>query len=313
MWQRLMIALATSPRAKRIAQGNRRLASLARRFVGGPDLDSAVLAAQALQRDGLSASFNAIGEYLDDPVLIDRSVATTAEIPERVKANGIDCHISIDPTAVGLSHGEDVARDNLGRLGEAVKAVAGPPPASDLVMLDMEDREVVEPTLRLCRHLLDHGVPTAITLQAYLRRTASDIPPLLGRIAAIRLVKGAFVAPAAVAFQGRAEVDRNYQALARQMLSEPARDGGLYPVFGTHDEAMIGPILEEAQRRGWAPGSFEFEMLYGVRPDLQRRLRDQGHGVRLYLPFGTDWFPYVVRRVGENPRNLLFALRAATS
>jgi proline dehydrogenase len=178
------------------------------------------------------------------------------------------------------------------------------------LMLDMEDLGQLEPTLRLHAHLAGTRLPAAVTLQSRLHRTAQDLRGLVEQPAAVRLVKGAFPLGPEHDHTGRADISASYLGLAEMMLSKAARDAGFYPVFGTHDDALAEQLIESAHRNGWEPEQYEFEMLYGVRPDWQQALRARGIQVRAYVPFGEDWWPYAVRRVGENPRNARLMARA---
>ncbi len=150
----------------------------------------------------------------------------------------------------------------------------------------------------------------AVTIQAYLHRTPGDLDRLRSAGAWVRLVKGAFAEPGAIAARQGAQISRRYRQAAMTLLSRESRLSGCYPSFATHDDQIIEEIIGRAQSQGWAKEEFEFEMLYGVRPDLQRTLTRRGQRVRVYLPFGRDWFPYAIRRVGESPRNLRFIARA---
>ncbi len=159
------------------------------------------------------------------------------------------------------------------------------------LMLDMEDIDYVGLTLDLRKSLEDRGAPTAVTVQAYLHRSEEDIRALCDAGAFVRLVKGAFVGESRYAFSGRPEIDANYRKLAALLLSPAARKASVYPAFATHDHKLIGEIRRVARDTGWMPGSYEFEMLYGVRPELQKELVAAGESVRLYLPYGRDWWP----------------------
>ena len=202
--------------------------------------------------------------------------------------------------------GEALALKIGARIRELGKASNTPP----LLMLNMEDGECVDriPALRASLHAA--GVPVAQTLQAYLKRSADDLAPIIAAGGQVRLVKGAFADSRPHAHQGKAAIDANYLALARSMLSAEARASGFRPVFGTHDEALIADIRRIANAGGWQPGQYEFEMLYGVRSELQRQLRAAGEQVRIYLAYGRDWWPYAVRRIGESPRNAALLARA---
>jgi proline dehydrogenase len=303
LWQRAMIVLARSERAKRAAErfGG---SVLARRFVGGEGLEASVQTARRLRDElGITASLFYLGEYVSDPAVIERNIATTIEAVERLGAAGLDVHVSVDPTAIGYLTSEELGARNAERIARAIAEQARA--ERRWLMLDMEDLSLVEPTLRLHRSLLENGFPVGVTLQARLRRTETDLAPLLGQPTAVRLVKGAFPRGPDDDHRRRPAIAANYVRLARRMLSEHAQASGLYPVFATHDDALAKQLIELARASGWTPDQYEFELLYGVRSDWQRELRRLGQAVRVYLPFGSDWWPYAIRRVGENPRNLL--------
>jgi proline dehydrogenase len=312
VWQRSMIALARSERLKRAMQRFAATTPLARRFIGGDRPEAAVATALQLREEaGITASLFYLGEYVDDPAAIARTVEASIVTAERLGAVGLDAHVSVDPTAIGYMASERLGSENAERIARAI--AEQPAGARNYLMLDMEDLSLVEPTLRLHRALLACGLPAAVTLQARLRRSADDLRPLLTQPTAIRLVKGAFPRGPEHDHQGRQAIDDSYLALARLMLSEEARESGFYPVFATHDDRLARDLVALARTKGWSPDQYEFEFLYGVRPDWQRELRAQGLAVRVYLPFGTDWWPYAIRRVGEHPRNLLLLGRTLVS
>lgn len=309
LWQELMIALARSHRASRVMQRIAGRTVLARRFAVIGNGGTAIAAARRLHDDlGISASLCYLGEYVDDDTSIRRTVEASIDVAGLLGMAGLDVHVSIDPTAIGHLRGEDTFRRNAERIGQAVAAAAGD--AGGRLMLDMEDVTLVEPTLRALRSLLSTGLPAAITLQARLRRTEADVRELVQRRTAIRLVKGAFPLGPEHDHQGRAAITRAYLGMAEIMLGPEAREADFHPIFATHDDGIIRAVATLASRNGWPKTEYEFEFLYGVRPDWQQRLRSRGHSVRVYLPFGTDWWPYAVRRIGENPRNALLLGRA---
>lgn len=308
LWQSFMIALATTARIKDFMQRNARASALASRFVAGADADAALATALELEEMGFRASLYYLGEYVTDPDLVARNVEHKIAIAERLGAAGLDVHVSIDPTQVGYAVSENLGRSNAERIGEVIAAAPARP--RNYLMLDMEDYSVVDMTLALHGRLAKRGIPTAITLQAYLRRTNEDLGPLVATATAVRLVKGAFAESRARAWTTRAEINRSYLELANAMLCPEARSSGFYPIFASHDEAMVWPIVEMAKEGGWSAADYEFEMLYGVRPELRDELRARGQTVRLYLPFGRDWWPYAARRVGENVANARFVVRA---
>ena len=261
--------------------------------------EAAVAVARRLSEShGIDTDLSFLGEYLSDPELVERSVAASIEACGRLGSEGLDAHLSVDPTAIGLMTSAELCLRNAERIA---RSVAGQPDGRlNLVMLDMEDLSLVEPTQRIHRELLARGLPVGITLQARLRRTAEDISPLLERPTAIRLVKGAFPLGPEHDYQGRRAVSAAYLNLASRMLTPEARAAGLRPLFATHDDALIRHIAAMAGSAGWTPDQYEFEMLVGIRLDLQQRLRKDGYSVRAHLPFGTASWPYAVLPVGEH-------------
>ena len=309
LWQRTMIRLARSERVTDLMQRHGGATALARRFVvvGGPEAAVAT-ACRLRDRRGISASLSYLGEYVSDPVLIERTVEASLAVSQLLGAAGLDVQVSVDSTAIGELASPDLCRANAGRIARSV--AAQPLAGRNFLMLDMEDLSLVESTLRLQSHLLDHGLPAAVTLQARLRRTVRDLESVLTRSPAVRLVKGAFPRGPEDDHQGKAAIERSYLSLARTMLSPPAREAGLHPVFATHDDGLIGRVAGLAREMGVPQDGYEFEMLYGAHREGEQRLRAEGYAVRLYVPFGVAWWPYAVRRVGEHPRNALLLGRS---
>ena len=178
------------------------------------------------------------------------------------------------------------------------------------MMLDMEDQSIIDWTIALHDVLLSAKMPVALTLQAYLRRTKSDLLTQIRRGTRVRLVKGAFAAGRAVAFTSTGYIKANSRRLIDLMFSRAARDAGFYPIIATHDERLQQYAIECAAREGWRAGEYEFEMLLGVRDGIAEGLSRRGERVRFYLPFGRDWWPYAMRRIGENPHNASILLRS---
>ena len=308
LWRRLMIGLALSEAVTDFIQERAPVSELARRFVGGGDQGLAIATAQRLDADGIRSSLFHLGEYVDDPMMVRMNTDAIVAIAEALGQGALDVHVSVDPTQIGYSLDAGMGRENAERIGAVLAAQPARP--RNALMLDMEDFAMVETTIALRDALVEAGVPTAITLQAYLRRTEDDLARLAGAGATVRLVKGAFAESAARAFTGRRRITENYLRLAGIMLGGDARAAGFTPVFGTHDDAVIRHVAALARENGWPNGSFEFEMLYGVRPALLKSLAEAGHAVRVYLPFGRDWWPYAARRIGENLANARFVARA---
>ncbi|MEN4922311.1 proline dehydrogenase family protein [Achromobacter spanius] len=309
IFQRSTIALARSPAVGGAMRAMAARSSLARRFVGGADLESALRTAVRLREaHGIRASLFYLGEYVADRGAIEHNVVQAISACRGLAAAGLDVHVSVDPTAIGYMHSDALGEDNARRIAAALPAGGG----RDGMMLDMEDSGIRDRTCALHRSLLEAGLPAALTLQARRRRTPEDLAWAIGQRTSVRLVKGAFP-ERALDHAGRARIDQAYLDAASIMLSRQARASGFYPVFGTHDDRLAGAIMDLARERGWSAADFEFEMLYGVRPDWQLALRGLGYNVRVYLPFGADWWPYAIRRVGENPRNAWLLARSLTS
>jgi proline dehydrogenase len=261
--------------------------------------EAAVAAARRLRDQGIEAELSCLSQPGSDAEVIERTVAGTIEAGRLLAASGLGVRLSVDPAAIGLLGDAAAGHRNAERIARFV--AQQPAERLNLATLDMEDLASVEPTLELHRGLLGLGLTAGITLQARLRRTAEDLEPLLRRPTAVRLVKGAFPLGPEHDHQGGRAISAAYLALATRMLGPEARKAGLRPVFATHDEALVRRIATTARRAGWMPDGYEFEMVVGVRLDVQRWLRGEGLSVRAYLPFGTVPWPLAVRRPGEHP------------
>ena len=231
--------------------------------------ESGVETALRLSADfGITASLFFLGEYVRDPAKVEQNVRNTIEAAELLGRAGLDAHVSIDPTAVGFMTSATLGRTNAERIASAI---AGQPlRPHNYLMLDMEDHALLAPTLALHAGLLDQGLPAAITLQARLRRTEQDVQPLVQRRTAVRLVKGAFPLGPVHDHRGSRAITESFLRIGSAMLSEDARRAGFYPVFATHDDALARQLIGLARSRGWEPEQYEFEMLYGVRPNGRR-------------------------------------------
>jgi proline dehydrogenase len=315
-WRSAMISLARSPRARAAMQSHRSASLLHRRFVAGRTASHAARRARELAGVRIRSSLYYLGEYVDRPELVERNVAAKLDAVRELSASGLDVDVSVDPTQVGHAVDPALAVANVRRIADAiVAATAGERPqgAADRLMLDMEDPGVVAETIVLHDRLAADGLPVALTLQANLRRTRADLAAQIAAGSRVRLVKGAFVVARADAHSGRAAVTRAYADRMAEMLSGNARRAGFAPVIATHDHRLHRHAVALARRNGWRPGQYEFEMLLGVRPDVAAGLAAQGERVRLYVPFGDDWWPYAARRVGEHPRSAVMLARALLS
>jgi len=286
-----------APPVEKLITGTRPGRALAGRFVAGDTLDDAVAAAARLNDDGFMVSLDLLGEEVHDRPSALAAVEGYIECLDRIQQEGMDANISVKPTQLGLAIDESLAMEAIDRLGERARS------ASTTVTIDMEDSRYTEATVRL----FEKGQPShgnlGIAIQAYLRRSPADLERLIPLGGHVRLCKGAYVEPTEIAFTSEHEIDEAFTRLLRRLLAA----GPTMPAVATHDGALIDLTRELAEGR---TEPFEFQMLYGVRPELQRRLIDEGFPLRIYLPFGSHWYPYLTRRLAERPANLGFFARA---
>jgi len=279
------------------------------RFVAGATAADALTVTEGLLADGRLVTIDFLGEDTTDP---EQAAAVADEYVRLIgllAAAGLAGHgraeVSVKPTAVGLGlpdHGEKTAQENIARIATAARN------AGTTVTLDMEDHARAEATLRLVTELRADFPDLGCVIQAYLRRSADDCRDLAVAGSRVRLCKGAYQAPDAVGLAKRAEVDLNYARCLRILF-----DGPGYPMLATHDPRLIRIAAAKADSAGRSADSFEYQMLYGIRPAEQERLAASGARMRVYLPYGSDWYGYLVRRLAERPANLAFFLRALSS
>jgi proline dehydrogenase len=295
-------ALSRSALLKRLASryGLRTSESFASRFIAGETIETAITASKRLQAQGFLITLDHLGEGVGT---LDAASAATQEYVRLISvivAAGIERNISLKLTQLGIDIDRATCVDNLRRILE---------PASRcdfFVRIDMENSPYTERTLEIFETLWEQQYRNVgVALQAYLFRTERDIQRMNELGARVRLVKGAYKEPAAVAYQRKDEVNSAFAHLARQLL-----DHGTYPAIATHDEDVIAQVRQHAATRGMAADRFEFQMLYGIRRDLQASLAASGYPMRVYVPFGREWFPYFMRRLGERPANLSFVVKA---
>src|SRR6185436_10143185 len=254
--------------------------------------EAAITVACHLLAEGIRTSFFYLGEYVDRPELVRENVEQKLHIARLLETQEMDVHISVDPTQIGLQTDRSEVAARALAIGRAIMTASAGKPGLHCLMLDMEDPSVVDFTLALHDELRRLELPGAITLQAYLRRSEGDLARLIASGAKVRLVKGAFVGKRDIAFTNEAEIKANYRRLVGMMLAPEARASGFYPIIATHDDRIQAEAVALAREQGWPQGSYEFEMLFGVRSDVAQGLARQGERVRLYLPFGRDWWPY---------------------
>ncbi len=277
----------------------------ARRFVAGRTVDEAVAVVAALNAEGLSATLDYLGENVATRAEAAAAADAYIETIDAIRASGIHSGISLKLTALGLDLGDDVAAAELERV--LARAATKTPPV--FVRIDMEGSPYTARTLQLFTAARQRHAHVGVVLQSYLRRTAADADTLARSGAHVRIVKGAYLEPDDLAFQSKAEVDAAFTALVERLMADDARAAGSYTAVATHDPAMIDFAQRFAASHGIPRDAFEFQMLYGIRRDLQRRLVADGYRVRVYVPFGGQWYPYFMRRLAERPENVGFVLR----
>jgi proline dehydrogenase len=270
------------------------------RFVAGDTLADGIATAKALARTGKSVTLDYLGESVTSSGEARAASKVYLEALRRLAHDGLDGGVSVKPTQMGLHVDPRLAHDLIAEIVAAAEQIGAH------VTLDMEGSDVTEPTVRLVEDLQAAGHrAVGCAIQAYLRRTRDDLDRLNRIGASVRLCKGAYAEPPTVAFPTKAEVDVNYAVCADLLL----RDGA-YPRIATHDCVQIDNVRQLADRLGVARDAFEFQMLHGVRTPLQDELMRDGYRVRVYVPFGEQWYPYLMRRLAERPANLAFFLRA---
>lgn len=311
VWQTSMIWMARSPTVKRFMQSNRATSFIVDKYVGGDTPEAGIERVQALLTShGIRSSMYYLGEYVDTEELVAENVENKTRVASLLGDADLEIHVSVDPTQIGLQLDQGLAEGNALLLANTIREAVGNHKGFHCLMLDMEDASVNDATIALHDELQRQGFPVALTLQAYLKRTMSDMHRQVQLGSRIRLVKGAFAASADIAFTRHADIKKNTRQLIDLMLSREAQETGFYPIIATHDEKIHAHALKVARQNGWAPGEYEFEMLLGVCSDLAEQLAENGERVRLYVPFGRDWWPHAVRRIGENPANALLLLRS---
>lgn len=311
LWQRSMIALARNETIKSFMQRRTSMTSLARNFVGGLTIQQAIKTSIQLDNRSIKTSFFYLGEYVKDESKIEETIQEIINIPKALLETDLEIFISVDPTQIGYLVNHEVLNRNLNMISYTIKEIIKDRKGSKYtLMLDMEDHTLVDVTIQLYDKLVKKKYNPAITLQAYLKRTENDLISIIDNGGKVRLVKGAFVAGPDISFVHKDEIKRNFIKLSKLMLSYNAKEKGFYPIFATHDDKLIEEIISFAEKRRWNKDEYEFEMLYGVRKNYQEDLAERGYRIRAYLPFGEDWWPYAIRRVGENPGNISLLFKA---
>ena len=268
------------------------------RFVAGETLESALPALDRLRAAGFRTSVDVLGEAVTSEAAARAAAAAYVAAIPQLEAQGLDVNVSIKLSQMGLGLGPDVVRENVARVLTAAAAAGG------FVRIDMEDHSTTDATLAIWRELrplMAGSGDVGVVLQSALRRTPRDAEDLIATGARIRLCKGAYREPSTVAYPDKSDVDAAYVAVMKRLL-----DDGTFPAIATHDDRIVDEAIAYARERGIGPERFEFQMLFGVRRDLQEHLVRDGWGVRVYVPTGSQWYPYFMRRLAERPANVVF-------
>lgn len=293
MLRNALLYLSNQPTVFKFVRTNRLAKGFASRFVAGESVDSAVAAVRALNVIGISASLDLLGESVHN----EREARATGEaylyILDRIQTEGLNANVSVKLTALGLDVNEDLCIALTQEMLDRARTYG------TFIRLDMESSAYTTRTLELFEHRLypEYKRYVGVVLQSYLYRTATDVERMNQLGARVRLCKGAYKEPPSVAYPDKKDVDANYVKCMHDLLEH-----GTYPGLATHDEAIIAEAKRFTRERGIASERFEFQMLYGVRRDLQEQLVRDGYRVRCYVPFGTQWYPYLMRRLAERPR-----------
>ena len=292
------IALSRNRILRRFSEHSRLGVRLSSRFVAGMEIEDALRVAEAINGQGMGVTLDSLGESVTSEAEATAAVTIYQRLLDAIAVRGLNAHISVKLTQMGLNLSPQMASDSVEKLARHAKTM------SSFVRIDMEDSSLTQATLDTVQRLhakAELQGSVGIVIQAYLYRSKADIERLLADGIRVRLCKGAYKEPAEVAFPHKADVDANYVQLSERLLSSP-----IFQALATHDEAMIAAAKSFAERHRIDRSRFEFQMLYGVRRNLQRQLVREGYNVRVYVPFGTDWYPYFMRRLAERPANVLF-------
>jgi proline dehydrogenase len=294
----MLLGLSKSAALRRWVETSPLADRLTARFIAGHSIEQEIAVIERLKQENILATVDYLGENVKSAAEAAKTRDTYIGILERVASLDVGATISIKLTQLGLGISQALAEANVDPLAARAKELG------TVVEIDMESSEYVDRTLDIVSAMHARHQSVRAVIQAYLYRSEADIARLSAGRIPIRLCKGAYKEPAGVAFQKKAEVDRNYVRLMQQML-----EGGTLPALATHDEKILGEALRTVKETRITPDCFEFQMLYGIRRDLQRRVVASGHRLRLYVPYGDAWYPYFMRRLAERPANVMFLVR----
>ena len=294
-----LLWLSEQPKIFNFVRKNPLARKFASRFVAGETVETAIEAVRTVNPKGITASLDLLGESVTQESEAGSARDTYLGMLDRIAETRVNSNVSLKLTQMGFDISEDLCLANMRTILDKAKAL------NTFVRLDMEGSAYTQKTLDFFSQKLfgSYAAVTGVVIQSCLRRSPQDIDRLIEMKARVRLCKGAYLEPPAVAFPDKRDVDRSYVELMKRLMAN-----GNYPGIATHDERIITEAKDYAKREAIDPSRFEFQMLYGVRRDLQERLRREGWNMRVYIPFGTQWYPYLMRRLAERPANIAFIM-----
>lgn len=300
MLRSTFLYLSTASWARKSVTGFFLARRAARRFVAGETLEEAIAAAKVLNQKGLMVSLDHLGESVHDEAAATSATESYLACLQGIADHKLDSDVSVKLTQLGLDINENIAVENMRRI--LVKAAE----VGTTVTIDMESSAYTESTLRIFRQLMQEYKNVGTVIQSYLRRSEADMQQLAAEGAAIRLCKGAYKEPPELAFPEKSDVDKNYVTILEQFMGQANRQRGAYLKIASHDLKIIEAAVAYIQKHQIPADQFEFQMLYGIRPQTQLELRQKGYQMRVYVPYGTEWYPYFMRRLAERPANVWF-------
>lgn len=295
-----LLYLAQNNNLREFVVSNRATRGVSRRFVAGEALEEAIQVTRVLNQTGMHVSLDHLGENVSDAQEAKATARGYRDILDSIKQTGIDANISVKLTALGLDISPELCEQNVSDILEHAQKY------QIFVRIDMEGSAYTESTVDITLRMHQQFEHVGTVIQSCLYRSKKDVEQLIAQGVRVRLVKGAYKEPKTIAFQNKSDVDHNYIQLMMMLLSR-----GNYPALATHDEAIINAACKYARDHGINKDTFEFQMLYGIRRDLQEKLVHQGYNMRIYVPYGSQWYPYLMRRMAERPANLVFVMSNA--
>jgi proline dehydrogenase len=292
-----LLYLAQNEQLHKFVISNGATRSVSRRFVAGEALDDAIEATRAINLRGMHVSLDHLGENVSDAREARSAARDYIAVLDTIKQAGVDANISIKLTALGLDISQELCEENVCNILENAQKYP------IFVRIDMEASAYTEQTIDITLRMHQQFEHVGTVIQSCLYRSKKDVEQLIAQGVRVRLVKGAYKEPKSVAFQNKSDVDHNYVQLMMMLLLK-----GNYPALATQDEAIINAACKYARDHGIGKDAFEFQMLYGIRRDLQEKLVSQGYNMRIYVPYGSQWYPYLMRRLAERPANLMFVM-----